>query len=404
MRLQDAAMAASWRDGVETAWRLCVAATELGWARLTGTSDEPTRVADVDAAWVTRALQEAFPGCRVAALEVLDRNAGTTERARLRVTYREIGTGGLPPASLFVKLAPTDVRTRLFVDLMRLGSTEVRFYREAVDDVPGERPRVYHAATTGRAQSFALLLEDLGARGARFTNASQALGVDEARLVMVRLARLHAAFWESPRFASDLAWLKSRERNDRYPVERFLCALAVPSGVAAFRDLVPPTLQADVSRILAARDALEDAWARGPRTLIHGDAHAGNLYFLPNAVGLLDWQLAQRGQGMRDVAYFLSNSLPIPVRREHERALIALYLATLAKHGVTPPTVDVAWEQYRLHAIYAWIAAAVTAAAATLQEAPIVRAAIERTSVALLDLDSLAALSRTVPGTPPGRS
>lgn len=385
-------MTASWRDGIETAWRLGLAATELGWAWMAGAGDEPTRAADVDAAWVGRALQEAFPGCRVADVEVLDRNAGTTERARLRVTYREIGRGGLPPASLFVKLAPTDVRTRLFVDLMRLGSTEVRFYRDAAADVPGEMPRVYYAAITGRAQSFALLLEDLGTRGARFTDASQALGVDDARLVMVRLARLHAAFWESARFASDLAWLRSRERNDRYPVERFLCALAVPAGVAKLADLVPAEVHAAVPRIIAARDALEDAWARGPRTLIHGDAHAGNLYFLPNAVGLLDWQLAQRGQGMRDVAYFLANSLPIAVRREHERALIALYLQALADHGVTPPAFAVAWEQYRLHAIYAWIAAAVTAAAATLQEAPIVRAAIERTSAALLDLNSLAVL------------
>ncbi len=384
--------AASWRDGVVTAWRLGVAATELGWARVAASRDEPTRVADVDPLWLSRALQEAFPGCRVAAVEVLEQHAGTTERARLGVTYGDIGHGGLPPASLFVKLAPGDVRTRLFVNLMQLGSTEMRFYREVAGGIPGELPRVYHASAAGRARSFALLLEDLGARGARFRDASQALGVDEARLVMVRLALLHAACWETPRFASDLAWLKSRDHNALYPVERFLCALAVPAGVAAFGDLIPRDLRAVVPRIIAARDALEDAWARGPLTLIHGDAHAGNLYFLPGAVGLLDWQLVQRAQGMRDVAYFLANSLPIAVRREHERALIALYLRALAEHGVTPPAFDVAWEQYRLHAVYAWIAVAVTGAAATLQQEPIVRAAIERTSIAVLDLDSLAAL------------
>jgi hypothetical protein len=308
------------------------------------------------------------------------------------VTYREIGHRGLPPASLFVKLAPRDVGTRLFVNLMQLGSTELRFYREAAGSLPGELPRVYYASAAGRARSFALLLEDLAARGARFTDASQALGVDKARLVMVRLALLHAACWETPRFASDLAWLKSRDHNALYPLERFLCALAVPAGVAKFGDLIPGDVRAAVPRIIAARDTLEDAWARGPLTLVHGDAHAGNLYFLPGAVGLLDWQLVQRAQGMRDVAYFLANSLPIAVRREHERALIALYLRTLAEHGVTPAAFDVAWEQYRLHALYAWIAVAVTAAAATLQQEPIVRAAIERTSIAVMDLDSLAAL------------
>lgn len=384
--------AASWRDAVLTARRVGRVATELARARMAGTSDEPTRIVDVDAAWLSRALQAAFPGCRVATVEVLDQNAGTTDRARLGVTYANGGHGGPPPPSLFVKLAPRDLRTRLFVGLMQLGGTETRFYRDVAGSLSGELPRVHYASAPGRADGFALLLEDLAARGARFTDASQALGVDEARRVMLRLAQLHATHWESPRFGSDLAWLKSRERNDRYPVERFLCALAVPRGVDAFPDLVPRDVRAAVPRIIAARDALEDAWARGPRTLIHGDAHAGNLYFLPDAVGLLDWQVAQRAAGMRDVAYFLANSLPIPLRREHERALIALYLHGLADHGVTPPALDAAWEQYRLHAVYAWIAAAVTAAAATLQHAPIVRAAIERTSIALMDLGSLALL------------
>lgn len=163
---------------------------------------------------------------------------------------------------------------------------------------------------------------------------------------MVRLAVLHAACWESQRFAADLAWLKSRERNPVYPVERFLCALAVPASVDKLDDLIPTAIHAAVPRIIAARDALENAWARGPRTLIHGDAHAGNLYFVPGAVGFLDWQLAQRAQGMCDVAYFLANSLPTIVRREHERELIALYLRTLAEHGVTPPPAfEVAWER-----------------------------------------------------------
>lgn len=385
---------ASPRDGLVTAWRLAMEGLHLGLARVAGKPAEPARVVDIDRAWLTRALQATFPGCRVATVESLERNAGTTERARLRVTYSEAGRGSSPPPeSLFVKLAPSDARTRLFVNLMRLGSTEVRFYRGVAAGIPGELPRVYYASAVGRAQGFALLLEDLGARGARFTDAAQPLGVEEARLVMGGLAHLHAACWESPRFATDLAWLKARDRNPRYRVERFICALAVPAGVAAFGDLVPGELHAAVPRIVAARDALEDAWARGPLTLVHGDAHVGNVYFLPDTAGFLDWQVVQRGQGMRDVAYFLANSLPTAVRREHERALIELYLRTLAAGGVTPPAFDVAWHQYRLHAVYAWIAATVTGAAATLQDEPIVRAAIARTSAAVLDLDSLAVLT-----------
>jgi len=95
---------------------------------------------------------------------------------------------------------------------------------------------------------------------------------------------------------------------------------------------------------------------------------------------------------MRDVAYFLTNSVPTELRRAHEQELIRTYLTGLADGGVLPPDLDTAWTQYRLHALYAWIAAAVTAAAATLQSEPIVRAGLARTSTAIMDLESLAAL------------
>jgi hypothetical protein len=56
---------------------------------------------------------------------------------------------------------------------------------------------------------------------------------------------------------------------------------------------------------------------------------------------------------------------------------------------VAAPEPDVAWRQHRLHAIYAWIAAVVTAAAATLQSEPIVRTGLARSSAAVMELDSL---------------
>src|SRR5262249_12885731 len=115
------------------------------------------------------------------------------------------------------------------------------------------------------------------------------------------------------------------------------------------------------------------------------------LWFDGEIVGLLDWQVAQAGQGMRDVTYFLTTSLPTALRRAHERELLRAYADALAAAGVTAPDPDVTWAQYRAHSLYAWIATAVTVAAATLQAAPIARAGLTRTSAALLDLDALAA-------------
>jgi len=52
----------------------------------------------------------------------------------------------------------------------------------------------------------------------------------------------------------------------------------------------------------------------------------GNTYLLPQgSAGLLDWQLSVRGYCMHDVSYLLVTSLPIALRREHERSLLDRY-------------------------------------------------------------------------------
>ncbi len=382
-------------DALDSLGRLAVETVRLGRDRLTARrADLPGRVADLTPAWLTSALQRDWPGCRVRAHALVSADAGTTDRARVRVTYAPRGdAGGMPPDTLFVKLAPAHTTTRLLVNLLQLGRTEVEFYRGVAADVAVDVPRVFHAACAGSAQRFALVLEDLGQRGARFTNVGETLSLADAQQVMRALARLHAGFWDSPRLRTDLAWLKAHEHNPRYRLERFLCAAALPRGIRRFADLVPAPLQAIVPRLIAGRDALEDAWAEGPLTLIHGDAHAGNLYFLPHEVGFFDWQVVQRGQGMRDVSYFLSNSIPTELRRRHERELIALYLATLGERGVAPPEFPVAWEQHRRHAWYSFIGTAVTAAAVTLQSEPIVRAGLSRSAATVIDLESTALLA-----------
>ena len=72
--------------------------------------------------------------------------------------------------------------------------------------------------------------------------------------------------------------------------------------------------------------------------------------------------------------------------------LIRLYLDCLAEMGVSDLDFEQAWEQYRLHTFYTWIAQIVTAAAGTLQLEPIVRAGLKRTATAIVDLDSMGAL------------
>jgi hypothetical protein len=376
---------------------LAAAALRAGWwlavDHLGNARDDTPRSSNaVTPAWLTEVLQTDFPGTRVRAAERIDGHSGTTDRVRLALSYEKIGNGEEPPASVFCKFAPAAHSNRLFVNLMELGKTEIRCYQEILPGAPIETPRCHHASSRGTAQRFALVMEDLGASNVRFTDSSQPLTADDARLVVRELARLHAAFWESPRFAHDLAWLKSYPDNPNWPIERLVSALALPRGVRKFPELVPDQLRGAAERIIAGRDRLEAVWASGPQTLVHGDSHVGNLYFPAGTVGFLDWQVVRRGQGMRDVSYFLTNSLPTEIRRSHQRDLIGHYLKELQEHGISGPDPAEAWEQYRLHALYTWIAAVFTAAGANFQAEPIARAAVARCCAALVDLDSLAAL------------
>ena len=352
----------------------------------------PRGVADVTAAWLSDALQSTAEGVVVSHVQALGLAAGTTARARLALAYEGPGTRADLPATLFVKLAPPDLRTRLFVGLLGLGRNEVAFYRTARHGLPVRAPRVYFAAAARWGARFVLLLEDLAASGCRFADITTPSDAERAGVVMRALARLHAAHWEDPRLHGDLAWLRGTRRDAAFRIGRFLSKVSPRPAFARFGELVPEALRAEAGFVSRRRLELETLWTRPPLTLIHGDAHVGNLFFDGEDVGFLDWQVAQRGQGMRDVAYFLANSLALETRREHDEALIRVYLAALAEAGGPHVPFSVAWEQYRLHALYAWIASVVTAAAATLQSEAIVRAGLERSSAAVVDLDSIGAL------------
>lgn len=358
------------------------------------------RSTGVDPTWLTAALQASHPGARVRAVEVSRRTNGTTDRAALEVAYDDPGPREPPPGRLFVKRPPSGATTRVFINLCRLGASEVRFYREIAPSIPIEVPRCYLADVEGPAQRFVLLLEDLEARGARPLKVADRLDLAEAGLVVEALGRFHAAFHGSRRLDGELGWLRAPDRLDPAigAFERALPAMALRTALGRHGDLVPDPVRRAGRRIVRSRRALERVWARGPHTVLHGDAHAGNLFRVDGRVGLLDWQLVQRGQGMRDVAYFMTTSLETDLRREAEEALIRRYLEVLADRGASrPPSFDEAWAQYRLHALYAWQATMFTAAAAGLQQASEALAGFERTSRALVDLRCVDALDG-VPG------
>jgi hypothetical protein len=312
-------------------------------------------------------------------------HSGTATRSRLRIQYVD----GLPappgPTSLFIKSRPPDFASALFGVLFDLGGNEVSFYRHLRSEVSVKTPAVHYCE--GDSSNYVMLLEDLSEKGCEFRDLASRCSREEAVRVVTTLAQLHARFWQSERFDTDLAWVHRFETNRDARLLNLVRQLSVPISFQNFGHVLPSSLREVVPQLMDRYQRLEEEWAREPRTLIHGDAHLGNMYFQDGEAGLLDWQVHQRGQGMRDVAYFLINSLSEELRLAHQEALIAHYLSTLRDLGVALE-FDTAWRQYRLQSVYAWIAGVVTAPS-NFQPETVVVAGLTRSSRALVDLDAV---------------
>jgi hypothetical protein len=321
----------------------------------------------------------------IAGASIEEVHTGTASRSRLHIRYTDSQSEEPGPTSLFIKSSPPDFASGLFGVLFDLGGNEVSFYKNIRRDFPVKSPNVLYCE--GNSNIYVMLLEDLTDKGCRFQDLSSRCTFDEARSIFTTLAKLHATFWQSERFDSDLAWVKRFETNRDFRMLNLVRQLSVPIAFKKFGDILPKSIHEVIPHLMTNYFRLEEEWAKEPRTLIHGDAHLGNMYFQDGEAGLLDWQVTGRGQGMRDISYFLINSMPEELRLEHQEELIRHYLATLAEHGVTLD-FDTAWRQYRLQSVYAWIAGIVTAPS-NFQDEKVVVAGLTRASNAIIDLGAV---------------
>jgi len=132
---------------------------------------------------------------------------------------------------------------------------------------------------------------------------------------------------------------------------------------------------------------------RSPTTLLHGDPHLGNTYFLPDGRGgLLDWQLMMRGSWAHDVTYLLVAALEPDVRRSHQLDLLSEYLDKLAAAGVDGvPSPAEAFERCRSAALWGLVIGWLICPPDNYGQA-VTEANVSRTVTAVQDFDTFAAI------------
>ena len=297
------------------------------------------------------------------------------------------------PETLYAKLPCAELGTRAFANAVGFWEVEVAFCERVAARLPIRVPRVYAALKQGAR--FALLLENLNEiPGVRlFINRDMAAGTtpERARMCLRTFAELHAAFWDIGE-AEREALLPLRLHTYLGPGGRELTRALNAASIGPAHRAAPEIFEQRhvdlVRRAIETWDRLIDFWYSGPLTLIHGDSHLANCfeYESPGGprMGMLDFQGTHWCKGIRDVQYFLINSLDPKLLAEHEEELIDFYLAELVRHGVVQGA-DEAREQYRAFSLQTLMVAVTSIGLGSLTERDDTVRTVLRRSVSAID-------------------
>jgi thiamine kinase-like enzyme len=301
--------------------------------------------------WLTAALRRTFPGIVVGRSDVVVSLESTARKVRFTISYEETSGHQELPTALCVK-------GYFNPEYRQYGSTgihEARFYDVLASTVPIVVPSPRYAGIDREIGHGLVLMDDVVAKGSVFYDQLDYYDLATARLSLTELARLHARFWEQPICQQE--WLAPKIRM--FPT--FIPTETMNELLRGSRGEGFPAGMRDAQRLKAGMEALADRYSAQPRTLIHADAHLGNLYrTLDGRIGFVDWQNYEAGSWAMDVAYHLSTALKPSVRAEHEDELLTFYLETLAARGGPTMSLADAWDDYRVGAAYGYFLWAMT--------------------------------------------
>lgn len=239
-----------------------------------------------------------------------------------------------------------------------LYENEVCFYTRLRAEIEIEAPACFGGLYHPDGAGFGIALEDLSLRDVHFANVKSDITLAQIESLLAVLAKLHAHYWESPRFETDLAWIQPHTSGAIYTM--FNHPEMVPAMIAQnvesyqFKKELVEAAGQTAEGLYREFRKLQKHQATLPQTVCHGDTHIGNTYLLPDGrAGLVDWQLMARGYSLHDVTYLLMTGLSVGTRRRHQKDLLAYYRAQLAERGVREvPTPEELWLEYRRAAIW----------------------------------------------------
>ncbi len=354
-----------------------------------GVSPIPRGPEDLDPAFLTAVLAARHPGVRVTGVQVREVREVTNAHLYLDLTYDEPAGA---PATLFAKILPITPERHDQVGRTGMGIREARFYESFGPALPLRIPGVHFASHDEESGAFFLLLEDLDAAGCRVSDGTWGIPADSAAAALDDLSALHLRYLDPDRRAAEAGWVA------RSTLGRTYGTTMLRYGLDHHRDRLSDAFAAICEIYIERSVELGDVWHTEPWTVIHGDAHIGNLFVDGDRVGFLDWGIICLSTPLRDVSYFLQMAMQPGDRRASEKHLIRHYLDRWNRSidsGGPAFTFDEAWRVYRTQAAYTVAASAqiVTFPADVTERRRVFASAfLARAEAAVADLDALGAL------------
>jgi hypothetical protein len=294
----------------------------------------------LDPEWLGQALASLTGGAPIEAVEQVEYIR--TVATKIRFTAR---WGGETHAFCIKGLLDVDEMTARGGPTMLL---EADFYGKVAATVDVRVPTCVAAVVDRANPAGVILMRDVIAEGGTFCSALDAFTPDQAAASLEQLAHLHVG----KAILDDAPWIGRRVAslaNANYVTpEKLQELLDGPRG-----DSLPARTKnaATLKEAMKALAALDETT---PDFLLHGDAHAGNIFRNAGGTGVIDWQLLQRGGWALDVAYHVCAVLPVEVAEAEERRLLGTYLQFMRGLGAEMPDAEEAWRQYRLAAVYGY--------------------------------------------------
>jgi len=234
---------------------------------------------------------------------------------------------------------------------------ETSFYRE-FPDIGIAVPNCLYEKHNPETQECVILMADLEPA----ESPSWAITTAQVSNALDQLPPFHSKWWNNP-ILQQKDWMVQSD-NKLFYEAAFGAANAGAPVIDSLYENTATTIE--IMNVMAGKiGAFSNYVSSQPRTFVHGDYHAKQMFFPTNAGGnfaVIDWQFPFVAQGAWDFARMIGMCMSTEDRRKNEAQLLSKYHAGLEAHGVNDYSMTQLENDYRVGLIVSQMIMVIAAA------------------------------------------